>query len=263
MSHAVALPLVAVDIGNTRVKLGVFGDPVEEQLPQPQTTLSLRSDWSEEEIEALLPAAPSCYTWVLASVHRGGSLRLIRWLRERGVQHIVKLQHSDLPLVVELEDPRRVGMDRLVNAVAANRLRSPACGAVVMDMGTALTIDLVSARGCFVGGAILPGIAMSARALHEFTDLLPLVTVSEPPPVVGRNTIEAMQSGLYWGAIGAAREVVAQMLATAGPCEIFLTGGAGPLLVDVLASEVVTPRFVPHLTLAGIAIAALANSEAR
>ena len=97
-----------------------------------------------------------------------------------------------------------VGIDRLVDAVAVNRLREPGRAAVIVDVGTAITVDLVAADGAFLGGSILPGLAMSARAMHEFTDLLPLVDVSElsePPPALGTATEEAMRSGLFWGTV--------------------------------------------------------------
>jgi type III pantothenate kinase len=120
-----------------------------------------------------------------------------------------------------------------------------------------LTVDLLSAKGAFAGGAILPGIAIAARGLHEFTDLLPLVELTEPPPALGKSTIEAIRSGLYWGAVGGVRELVAQLLPDVLEPQIFLTGGAGPLFAGVLAAESSRPpQFVPHLTLAGIALAA-------
>jgi len=150
----------------------------------------------------------------------------------------------------------------LAHVVAVNRLRAENQCAIVIGMGTALTIDLVSRGGAFAGGAILPGLAMSARALHEFTDLLPLVDVDGPPPPLGKSTQDAMRSGLYWGAVGAVRELVAQLSTDAPGAEIFLTGGAGPLFASVLASESSRPpQFVPHLTLAGIAIAAHERSR--
>jgi type III pantothenate kinase len=145
--------------------------------------------------------------------------------------------------------------------VAVNRLREADRAAVIVDVGTAITVDLVSADGAFLGGAILPGLQMSARALHEFTDLLPLVDVSElaaPPPALGTATEPAMQSGLFWGAVGAMRELIEQLhkAATggrAGRPQVFLTGGAGAGVAELLGSDA---RYVPNLTLAGIALAA-------
>ena len=161
--------------------------------------------------------------------------------------------------MVEVEQPDKVGADRLVNGVAVNRLRERRVPAIIIDMGTALTIDVVSAEGAFIGGAIAPGVATSARALHEFTYALPLVEVSAtPPPALGRSTAEAIVSGLYWGAVGAARELVQKLTEEVGEAEIYLTGGAGTLFAGVLTAEGRRPpQFIPHLTLAGIAIAAV------
>jgi type III pantothenate kinase len=120
--------------------------------------------------------------------------------------------------------------------------------------------DLVSADGRFCGGAILPGITMSARALDEFTDLLPrspMIELGEPPPALGTSTLEAIHSGLYWGAIGAMRELVARLsdspAAAGAKTDVFLTGGAAPSVANQLGPEV---RYVEHLVLSGIALAA-------
>ncbi len=84
----------------------------------------------------------------------------------------------------------------------------------MIDVGSSVAVDLVSAEGAFEGGAILPGIAMSARALHDYTDLLPQIPMSElgvPPAALGTATIPALRSGLYWGAVGAMRELIARL----------------------------------------------------
>ena len=126
-----------------------------------------------------------------------------------------------------------VGIDRLLNAVGANRLRSAHTPAVVVDLGTAITVDLVGPQGDFLGGAILPGIGTSARALYEFTDLLPLLdmhALAEPPPPLGTATTEALRSGLYWGAVGGVRELITR-LGEAGEIDAadpFLAGGTAP-----------------------------------
>ena len=164
---------------------------------------------------------------------------------------------GDLPLVVALQRPDMVGIDRLLDAVAANRLRRAAASAVLVNVGTAITVNLVAADGSFQGGAILPGIALSARALHTFTDLLPLVNVRElstPPPALGTSTVAALRSGLFWGAVGAIRQLLEILPGTsAGPSDVLLTGGAGPTVAGLLGD---TARHVPHLTLAGIALTA-------
>lgn len=251
-------PLVAVDIGNTRVKLGLFDRPLARTLPEPKSILALPHAWPDDALAGWLPGDVSSYAWCLASVHRAESTRLLDWLTARKADAVQMLDDRDLDLKVELARPDHVGIDRLVDAVAVNRLRTRGVPAIVVDFGSAPTIDVVSASGAFIGGAILPGISMSARALHEFTDLLPLIEVTGPPEPLGKSTIAAMNSGLFWGAVGAVREVIHQLSADMPKFEIFVTGGTAPGLVEALAcDDLPTPRSEPHLTLAGIAISAL------
>ncbi len=166
---------------------------------------------------------------------------------------------ADIPLAARVDEPDKVGLDRLANALAADRLRSADRGAIVVDLGSAITVDVVSRDGAFLGGAILPGIAMAARALHEFTDLLPLEPMSElaqPPAPLGKTTSACLQSGLYWGAIGGVRELIARLSADAGKPHLFVTGGAGAAAAGLLTGAGESPAvLVPHLTLAGIALA--------
>ena len=199
---------IAADVGNARIKLGLFKHDCTAGFLEPWRTLPLLGkepelDWidpwlagaacddvSHGGAEILVGPESSAQsgrqeylphlTWWIASVNRPAATRLIDWLHEhRPADCAVLLASGDLPLVVRLERPDMVGIDRLVNAVAVNRLRDAGRSAVIVDVGTAITVDLVSADGAFLGGAILPGIQMSARALHHFTDLLPSVDVSE------------------------------------------------------------------------------------
>ncbi len=252
-------PLVAVDIGNNRAKFGLFlegGEP----LPRPQSTFVVSAEAEFDGLGAWLTHAQRPVSWWIASVNRPTATRLIDWLRDRRPdERLVLLAAGDLPLSVALPRPDMVGIDRLVDALAANRLRYPERMAVVVDLGTAITVDAVSQEGAFLGGAILPGIGMSARALHMFTDLLPLVELhdrGEPPAVLGTDTVAAIHSGLFWGAVGAIREL-ARGLAAECPAgaDLFVTGGAGGLVAGVLGP---VARYEPHLTLAGIALAAQA-----
>ena len=163
---------IAADVGNARIKLGLFKDDCAAGLIEPRKTLPLvgkepELDW----IDAWLAGAACddlphlAYEWWIASVNRPAATRLIDWLHEhRPADRAVLLASGDLPLVVRLERPDMVGIDRLVNAVAVNRLRDAGRPAVIVNVGTAITVDLVSGDGAFLGGAILPGIQMSARA---------------------------------------------------------------------------------------------------
>jgi len=250
--------LLAVDIGNARMKVGLFASFAGDALPEPARTLPLDGEtpqfdrltsWLNDMADRKLP-------WFLASVNRPGASRLIQWLREhRPGDTVTLLSAGDLPLTVRLKRPDMAGIDRLVDAVAANRLREHGRAAVIVDVGTAITVDLVSADGAFLGGSILPGLAISARALNEFTDLLPLVDISElseSPPALGTTTEDALRSGLFWGTLGAIRQLIEQLARDAGACpQVFLTGGAGSAVAQLLGPDA---QYVPHLTLAGIAL---------
>ncbi len=254
-------PLVAVDIGNSRIKLGLFESrhPVAAGLPTPVRTCDVTppSESLKKIADWLGPDQLPHVTWHIGSVQRSLTSQLVTWLRERGVQNITLLASSDLPLHVSLPRPDMVGIDRLLGAVAANAVREPQRGAIVVDLGTAITVDLVSPEGTFLGGAILPGIGLSARALHEFTDLLPLLdmqSLSEPPAALGTNTVEAMTAGIYWGAIGGVRQLIelySQPMAQ--PPQVLLTGGAAAQVAQRLATDA---RYEPHLVLSGIALSA-------
>ncbi len=286
-------PFVAADVGNARIKLGLFEETGGgSKLPEPLGTLPLRGETPEfmPITPWLADAGREELCWRIASVNRPAATRLIDWLGERRpADRVVLLACEDLPLEVRLSRPDMVGIDRLVDAVAANRLREPDRPAAIVDVGSAITVDLVSADGAFLGGAILPGIEMSARALHRFTDLLPMVDTSDlgtPPPPLGADTVSAIQSGLYWGAVGAIRQLVEQLhktaaahkaatggavhnAATVGRAEhkaagrapqVFLTGGAGAAVADLLGPDA---RHVPDLTLAGIALAVKPSATLR
>ncbi len=257
-------PLVAVDIGNSRIKLGLFESrqgataglpsPVRTcDVAPPNESLKKIADW-------LGPDQLPHVAWHIGSVQRSLTSQLITWLRERGVQNITLLASSDLPLTIALPRPDMVGIDRLLGAVAANAVREPQRGAIVVDLGTAITVDLVSPAGAFLGGAILPGIGLSARALHEFTDLLPLLdmqSLSEPPTALGTNTVEAMTSGIYWGAIGGVRQLIELFSRSMPqPPQVLLTGGAAAQVAQRLAHDA---RYEPHLVLTGIALSAAAR----
>lgn len=268
MTAPAAFPLIAVDVGNSRVKFARFDAApnvaVEVPLPTPAVVLDVDprvapggpDPW--DDLTKLVGDRPcDAFAWHIGSVQRQVSARLVERLRDRGATRVVLLSAGDLPLRVELPRPDMVGIDRLLGVVAANQLRTAGRPAVVVDLGSAITVDLVSADGAFWGGAILPGIGMSARAMHHFTDLLPLIdmqSLAEPPPAVGMATVSAMTSGLYWGAVGGVKELIAQMArAAGGEPEVFLTGGAAPSVAKLLPGHA---RYEANLVPAGIAIAA-------
>jgi len=148
------------------------------------------------------------------------------------------------------ENPGDVGADRIVSSVAAYDKARQAC--VIVDFGTATTFDAVSARGEYLGGAIAPGIQISAEALDLRTAKLPRVEIRKPDQVIGRTTVGSMQSGLYYGYIGLVSNIIREMRASLDdPVTVLATGGAA----EMFAREIPEiDLFQPDLVLMGLRI---------
>lgn len=265
MSPTDPAPLIAIDVGNTRIKCGRFERGAEVaggELPLPAATANLDDLLAPGEDLAVwldregLDGATA--DWWIGSVHRAATSRLVGYLRDQlAATQITLLSCHDLPLEVRLPRPDMVGIDRLLGCLAATRLAADGRAAIVVDLGTVVTIDAVSADGEFLGGAFMPGIGMSARAFCEFTDLLPLVDITElssEPPALGTSTQGAIRSGMFWGVVGGVRELIGRFSTEFdAPPLVLLTGGTAPSVARLLDPAA---QFAPHLVLSGIALAA-------
>jgi type III pantothenate kinase len=151
-------------------------------------------------------------------------------------------------VTILIDDPKGLGADRLVDVVAVKKLYgSPAC---VVDFGTATTFDAIDANGAYIGGAIAPGIGISAEALVKYTAQLPRVDLQVPPNVIGKNTIHAMQSGLLFGYISMTEGMVARFKKQLGPeMKVIATGGLAELVAKQTSIIQIT---APWLTLDGL-----------
>jgi len=275
-SQAAPADILAIDVGSSRVKLGRFAAdencssdkppnalPIAApRLPEPIASLNLEhgcdfsgraleelESWFEEEFQD----APSCF---LASVQPTVASKLIQFFKNKGWTALRQLTWKDLPLDVRVEEPSRVGIDRLLNAVGANRLRDPEKPAIVIDLGTAGTFELISVDGAFEGGAILPGMSLAAGALHSGTSSLPefdVTALDESVAAVGKNTEAAIAAGLYWGMVGAVRELIERISRECQSApQLFVTGGAAEHVVKHLSATGVPVRHVPHMVLSAI-----------
>ena len=157
---------------------------------------------------------------------------------------------TDLGLTIRSDNPNEVGADRLVNGVAAFQKYGGPC--VVCDLGTTINFDVVSRDAEYLGGAIAVGIGIAIDALFSKTARLPMVEFRPPDDVVGTNTIASMQSGLYYGAIGAIDAIIERVIAKLGPeTKAIATGGQARMIVD--GSRYLT-TVDEHLTLEGLAM---------
>lgn len=258
-------PLIAVDVGNSRIKCGLFAAAVDDEtdvLPLCTRFHVVKGKtppiW-KDVFASLLDEPPA---GIIAGSHPDG-VEKVRgsWPPGWGTPQVLA-SNSALPVRVNLPEPTKAGIDRLLNAVAANHVRPAGTPAIIVDSGTATTVDVLDSAGAFVGGAILPGFELSARSLHRYTALLPLIEVEELAPTVsptiGTCTRDAVHEGLFWGQLGAVRELIARSTAAlrseheaAVAPTIILTGGGSQVLAPFLPDA----RLEPQLSLQGLALA--------
>ena len=171
------------------------------------------------------------------------------------VEPLVARSALDWGVVIKLKRPEEVGADRLANALAAHSRYQGPLG--VVDFGTATNFDVVDAEGAFLGGAIAPGINLSIEALHQNAARLPRIGIGRPPSTIGRSTIDAMQSGIYWGYVGLidglCRRIADEL---GGQVKVIATGGLAPLFAE---GSAMIERSDPDLTLDGFRMLAGRN----
>ncbi|HMI97271.1 MAG TPA: type III pantothenate kinase [Micropepsaceae bacterium] len=161
---------------------------------------------------------------------------------------VVGDSNVELGIGIHVDRPAAVGADRLVNTVAAHAAYPGAL--IVVDFGTATTFDIVSAEGNYEGGVIAPGVNLSAEALHQAAAMLPRVAIERTQTVIGKDTIPAVQSGLYWGYVGLIEGLVSRIKAEYGqPMTVIGTGGLAALFHKQIA---VIDHLDADLTISGL-----------
>ncbi len=197
--------LLAIDIGNSSIAIGVFDGEKLKATWRLATSIQREAD----EYGALLVAFLKQKKLPISRITGGVTCSVVPPLAPV-FQGMCRKYLNILPLIVEagvktgirlsVDNPRELGPDRVVNAVAAHHLYGGP--AIVIDFGTATTFDVISEEGDYLGGAISPGVTISTEALFSYTAMLPRVELVRPTQVIGRNTISAMQSGIIFGYIG-------------------------------------------------------------
>jgi type III pantothenate kinase len=247
--------LLAIDVGNTNTVLGAYDGVRLRHHWRIETSHTRTSDEYGILIRQLFGAAKLDPGQVDAVVISSVVPPLAFTLEQMAVRYFERKplfvgpgMKTGMPILYE--NPREVGADRVVNAVAAfERWR---CGLVVVDFGTATTFDAISAKGEYLGGAICPGIGISMDALFRSASKLPRVEFVRPPSVIGRNTVASIQAGLVYGYVGLVDGICGRMAEELGfQPKVVATGGLAPLIAGVSKAIAEVDE---HLTLDGLRI---------
>lgn len=247
--------ILTVDIGNTNIDIGNFqGEKLISHFCIDNKSLI------RQEVD--FPLKPSFLNRIenilIASVNPKMESVFCKYLDQRYKKRVLKIgREIKLKVPVLVKNPEKVGVDRLLNALAAYRRTKTST--VVIDFGTAITFDIVSKDGEFLGGLILPGMETCAYALNKRTAFLPKVDVKRPTKIIGKNTETAISAGIYIGTVGAIINIIKQIhkelrgvkytVATGGDAKVFKK--------DIPQID----KFIPLLTLEGIRIAFAENSK--
>jgi len=226
--------LLAIDIGNTNVALGLY----DEDVPVAQWRIATEAQRLTDEYAVLLAglfrqrdiAFGDVGGCVMASVVpplTGTFTDLAR--RYLHVEPVIISDAIKTGVRILYDNPHEVGADRIVNALAVQRKYGTP--AIVVDFGTATTFDVISTEGDYLGGVIAPGMAISAEALFQRAAKLPEVEMAAPPSVIGKNTVHSMQAGLVLGYVALVEGLVRRIEEDlGGPAHVIATGGLGALI---------------------------------
>jgi len=249
--------LLAIDIGNTNIHLGLWhnnswdhnwrAQTVNQRMPDEYAVLLesfLKSggfDWDSVGGVAIASVVPSMTT---------AFTELVR--RYVGTEPLIINARINTGIKVDVEIPDQVGADRIANSAAVSKLYGGP--AIVVDFGTATNFDVVSREGNYIGGSIAPGVGVALDALVGRTAQLYKVSIEPPPATIGRNTSQCIQSGVFWGYVGLFEGLVArirQELPGGNEAKVIATGGLAPLFKE--HTEAIQ-QVAPFLTLDGIRV---------
>lgn len=245
--------ILAADIGNTTIKLGLFSGGRLAGTIRVETSgagdegLSAAIGRLLEDVGTTAGELTGVAACTVVPGLKGAFSEAVEKAAGLEAEFVGEGELTGMPVLTD--NPSEVGPDRIATALAA--YRSVGGAAVAVDLGTAVTVDFVNGRGEFAGGAISAGLDMMAEALSEKTAVLSRISPREPERAIGRTTVEAMNSGLFYGFVGMVDAVVEKVVKEAGPVPVISTGGAARLVSG-------KSRFIKepdeHLTLKGVRI---------
>lgn len=250
--------IIAVDIGNTNITIALYLKDEEQFIKsvsgrsRAKLTGLFKSAWEKIPVAKSSKEKKRDGVIVVCSV-KADWTQLVREIVKDNLDEKVHIIGQDIPLPMTLwvDEPEKVGTDRVVSAAAAYAVVKDAVA--VADVGTAVTIDLVDDKGIFLGGAICPGLDIGASSLEEHTAQLPKVKIARPKAPYGKNTTDAINCGLYYSAVATVQEVIRRYAENLGKWpHTVLTGSAAEIIKD--DCEFID-SYVPKLVIKGIFLA--------
>jgi len=250
--------IIAIDIGNTSISLGLFLDDEEQSIKaipggsRAELAECLKAAWRKIPVIETSTEGKRDGVIVISSVKPAWT-KLVQEIAAKELAEKPHVVGKDIPLPMSssVDKPDEVGTDRIVSAAAAYDVVEGAV--VVADFGTAVTIDLVDENGIFRGGVICPGFEISAKALKDSTAQLPGVKVTRPAGPYGKNTADAINCGLYYSAVGALEEIIRRYAEEIGKWpQTVITGSAAKVIAEDCGF---VDSFVPNLVVKGIVLA--------
>ena len=251
------------DLGNSRLKWARVDENghLAERLAIPLEADAWAAAWSQSRV---LGNGPSL--WTVSSVNPPVAAKLAEFLRSKQVARVTWfVAASEIPVPFDVEGAETGGADRALGVLAAIRLMPALQPGLVVSCGTAITVERVTSLGIWQGGAIAPGLGTVAAALHLRTAQLPLIDVRQfqahhPPSAWGRGTVPSLQAGIFWGTVGAVRELLArQGDDLPGDHWVVWTGGDAAILAPYVSGD--DARIEPDLVLIGLSQMAVAPDE--
>lgn len=249
--------LLVVDIGNTNIVVGLYRDnellqswrlASDTKRTVDEFGLQILALLAHEQVEgpSIEQVAISCVVPALSRVFS----KLSRKYFQR--EPLIVGPGLKTGIAIHMDDPRSVGSDRVVNAVAARERFGSPC--IIVDFGTATTFDLVGSEGTYEGGVIAPGLLIAADALFERAALLPRIEICKPKSVVGKNTKDAMLSGIFYGYVSLVDGIISRLQEGLGnDASVVATGGLARSIAD---ESKYIQEVIPELTLEGLRLIA-------
>ena len=245
--------ILVIDVGNTHTVLGIYNDKKLENFWRISTDLNKTEDEYGILLKGLLSSSKLDFLDIKSAVI-SCVIPPVSWMLKKmskdyfKVTAIVVEPGIRTGICIKLDNPKELGADRIVNAIAAYELYGGPV--IIVDFGTATTFCAVDKEGNYLGGAIVPGIEISEEALFEKTAKLPKIELIQPEHSIGSNTISAMQSGIFFGYLGLTNELISRFKKELGGNPLVVaTGGDAELIGN--ASKLIN-KINPFLTLEGL-----------